>query len=127
MQIGIGMKKNDFILIGGIVLLALLIWLGSTFIQNKPGSFVVVTVNGTVYQTFRLAEDLIVDIPSVNGSNSLVIKNGSAFISHASCSDLICVSHKPIHTVGESIICLPNRVVIEITGESESDFDMIVY
>ena len=48
----------------------------------------------------------------------LVIENGKARISHADCPDGICEEYRPISYVGETIICLPHKVVIEITGET---------
>ena len=47
----------------------------------------------------------------------------------ADCPDKICVNHATISDVGESIVCLPHRVVVEIVssdGETDNaDFDVI--
>jgi hypothetical protein len=35
----------------------------------------------------------------------------------ASCKNQVCVDHGAISLKGDSIVCLPNRVVVEIKGE----------
>ena len=52
------------------------------------------------------------------GYNLLVIKGGEAYISEASCPDGICSSHRPIKHEGRTIVCLPNKVVITVVGQS---------
>ena len=60
-----------------------------------------------------------------NGTNLLVIQDGYAWVAEASCPDGICSSHRPICHDGESIICLPNKVVIEIHRSSQNQPDII--
>ena len=43
----------------------------------------------------------------------------------ANCPDKYCVHQNPIHSAGEVIVCLPNKLVVEITGK-QSDVDLIV-
>ena len=58
--------------------------------------------------------------------NLLIIENGAAYIESASCPDGICVSHKPIKLNGETIICLPNKLVIKIESEKgEASLDSV--
>lgn len=39
----------------------------------------------------------------------------------ADCRDQICVHHRPIKGGGESIICLPHRLVVEVTGNEPDE------
>ena len=48
--------------------------------------------------------------------NVLVIKDGVAFVESADCPDEVCVAHLPISREGETIVCLPHRLVIRIVG-----------
>ena len=41
----------------------------------------------------------------------------------ADCPDQICVSHRKISRDGESIICLPNQVVVTIQSSDSADID----
>lgn len=53
-------------------------------------------------------------IPGKVGECVLIIKEGEAYMQEADCPNQICVHHSPISHKGESIVCLPNRVIIEI-------------
>lgn len=53
--------------------------------------------------------------------NLLVIKDGKASMKEADCPDKICVAHKPICKKGETIVCLPHKVVVEVRGEDHHD------
>ena len=50
------------------------------------------------------------------GKCVLVIQNGEVFMEEADCPNQICVHHAPIRYKGESIVCLPNRIIIEVIG-----------
>ncbi len=120
--------KNDIILIGAIVLIAVIgcIYL---FLVRGQGDKVEVTVDGEVYGVYSLSQDITEDIytgKDNSGHNLLVIKDGKAYVETASCPDKICASHRPIYRKGESIVCLPNRVVVTvITQESQDAPDVI--
>ncbi len=105
---------NDIILIAAVILIAaiaLIIYLATA----KDGQTVVVTVNGEHYASYPLSEDTTVLISADNASsNLLVIENGKASITEASCPDLICAHHAPISREDEAIICLPNKTVVSI-------------
>ena len=79
---------------------------------RSKGDSVTVTVDGKFYASYSLSEDRRVEIVTENGYNILIIKGGEAYVESASCPDGICVGHRPISLSGESIICLPNKVVI---------------
>ena len=67
------------------------------------------------------------DIPGGDGEfNRLVIRDGKAFMETATCPDGICVSHRPISRVGESIVCLPHRVIVKVIGEGGGEEPDIV-
>ncbi|MGN6715179.1 NusG domain II-containing protein [Anaerocolumna jejuensis] len=116
-------KKKDIILL----LVILFIALGGLLIfriTQKSGDMVVVTVDGVVTQEYPLNKDLTADIKGVNGgTNHLVIKDGYADVTEASCPDKICVKSRKINKTGESIICLPNKVVVKIVGRDTPEVD----
>ncbi|MBQ9132049.1 MAG: NusG domain II-containing protein [Clostridia bacterium] len=116
--------KNDMILIGGLLLV---IALGAMilFLLRTPGDTVVVTVDGRAFGEYPLSRDREVELHSENGYNLLIIREGKAYVSQASCPDGICSSHRPISKSGESIICLPNKVVVEIRTQNKNQPDLI--
>lgn len=121
-------RKQDVILILFFLLIAIsgLIWLNA---GRRSGQTVRVTVNGTVVGEYLLDRDETVVIEGVGGKNTLVIRDGQADMTEADCPDKVCVNHTPVSDVGESIICLPHKVVVEIiAGEGETEnpeFDVI--
>ena len=55
------------------------------------------------------------------GSNILTIENGTARMSDSSCPDHICENKGKIKYVGQTIVCLPNKLTVTVTGEAEDD------
>lgn len=113
-----GKRRRDLWLIGGILLIggiALLL----TLLLQTPGDQVVVEVNGKVWGTYDLYKDAEIRIETENGGyNILAIADGFAAVTHASCPDKLCVHQHKISRSDESIICLPNKVIVSIvTGE----------
>lgn len=120
--------RNDLLLIAALALVCIL---GSVylFVFRQTGDMVQITIDGELYGTYSLSEDRVEEIRTgENGShhNRLVIRDGKAVMESASCPDGICVAHRPIFRVGESIVCLPNRVVITVIGAEDADAPDIV-
>lgn len=121
------MKKNDLFLIGGLLLISLVLGIGlSLYKKNatEEAPAAVVTIDGTEYGTYPLDEDRVERIDMGDGEyNILEIKDGEAFMSEASCPDQICVLHSHIRYTGESIVCLPHKVLVEIINGEVNDLD----
>lgn len=119
------MKKNDFYLIGGIIILVVLGFLLMLLFRTE-GSKLLITIDGKEHKTFDINEDITYEIEHEDGEwNTLVIKDGYVSMLDASCPDKLCVKHKRIHYDNETITCLPNRVVLKVIGQEESDIDAI--
>ncbi len=121
------MRKNDWILISSILLIAVAFFVLSKVFMIKSdskGAEAVVTIDGSEYGRYPLSEDFETVIEFEDGAyNRLVIKDGYADIDEASCPDQICVDHFRIHYRGETIVCLPNKLVVEIVGGDENKLD----
>lgn len=119
------MKKNDIILIGGIIVLMALSFL-LMLIFRTEGSKLLITIDGVEHKSLYLNEDTTYKIQHDDGEwNTLEIKDGYVWMLDASCPDKLCVKHNKIHYNNESITCLPNRVVLRVIGAEESDLDAI--
>lgn len=113
--------RNDILFIAALLVIIALIG-GGFFLFRPEGSTVTVTVGGEVYGTYSLSVNTVVDIETGEGElNRLVIQDGKAHVETATCPDGICSSHRPISRKGESIVCLPNRVVITVTDSNNQD------
>ena len=121
-------KKNDIIVIGAFLVLALVIYVGMSFLQGAGthNAEAVVLIDGEEYGAFPLDTDVVERIELPGGSyNVLEIKDGKADVTEASCPDGICVNHRAVSKQHQSITCLPNKVVVEIRNGDVSDVDAI--
>lgn len=120
-------RKKDFILIGIIVATAAVSALLLMFTQGDPGATVRITIDGALYGEYSLSEEQSISIDEKLGHNRLVIEDGSAYMADADCPDKYCMDYKPIAKSGEMIICLPHKLVVEVTGtQDEQQPDVIV-
>ena len=115
--------RNDIILVAALFLLASIggIYL---FFFREAGNTVTVTIDGEPYGVYSLSQDMALDIYTGENNeqfNRLVISEGKAFVEKASCPDGICSDHSAIFRDGESIVCLPNKVVITVNAEKATD------
>ncbi|MHB8131144.1 MAG: NusG domain II-containing protein [Mobilitalea sp.] len=118
-------KKNDLILIGVIILLGVAVIIFMNAIKTE-GSKVVITIDGNVYDTLELKEDTTYTVEVDNGVwNTFEIKDGYVNMLDASCPDKLCVKHNDIHYDHETIVCLPNKVVLEVIDGEENEIDTI--
>ena len=112
--------KNDVILIGALIVIALIAGAALLLFRGE-GDTVSVKIDGETVYELPLSVDRTLEIEAGEGYNLLIIEDGKARVESASCPDGICSSHRPISRDGESIICLPNRVVITVLSEKTSD------
>lgn len=115
------MKKADFILIAVVAVVA-----GALFVflyaSNNSGAFVQVEIDGKVSEVISLDTDTVREIKTADGGlNTLVVSDGYAKMETANCPDGLCTNHKKISRNGESIICLPHKVVVSVVNESDAD------
>ena len=117
--------KNDIIFIA--VLLALtLVFGGFYFLSHGEGDTVVVKIGAELYGEYPLYEDRTVEIRSGEAVNLLIIEGGYARMEYASCRDGVCVARGAISRDGESIICRPNGVSVEVRKKNSDAPDIIV-
>ena len=120
-------RRNDWLFIAILLVLVSVAGLLFYFLRGE-GDRVEIKVDGRVYGTYSLSEDRQEDILTGDGQlNRLIIKDGKAYVETATCPDGICAGHSPIHREGESIVCLPHRVVITVISASpEQGPDIVV-
>jgi hypothetical protein len=120
--------RNDIILVAVILLIAAAGLLAVNFTKQE-GSTVLVKIDGEVTESYSINENRTVDIVTGDNNeflNTLVIEDGKVYMSDADCPDKICKEHRPISYSGETIVCLPHRIVIEITAENSApDLDAV--
>ena len=122
------LARNDVIFIA-ILLIVCAVGMFYLFVLRDSGNTVKVMVDGEIYGTYSLSDNITEDIiTGDNGTNinRFVISDGKVYMENASCPDGICVAHRAIFRDGESIVCLPNKVVITVFTENDTDAPDIV-
>ena len=115
-------RRGDLLLLLGIFVLVAVLALGYG-LTRREGAYVAVLQQGTELARFSLA--LVRQIP-IGESNLLVIEGGKAKMLRANCPDQICVEHRPVSKVGQTIVCLPNQIVVKVVADNQSGPDMVV-
>lgn len=123
------MKKfgvNDIKVLMVIVAIGLLLVMIYVFYPRKAASSVDVLMDGKCVGTYDLRVDASIPI-EVNGTvtNTLEICDGKAFMSDATCPDKLCMKQGKISHQGETIVCLPNKIVIQVNSDDMSEFDSV--
>lgn len=116
--------KNDIWFLGIVSVLLLGSYVLFYTLGGSKGAIAEVTVAGEVYGSYSLDEEQTIEI-KVNGkvTNILKIQNQTADITEAKCPDHLCVNQRAISKEKETLVCLPNQVVVEIKGAEASDID----
>lgn len=118
--------KNDVIFISflAVFCIAVCIWVYKG--GAVEGSNIMITVDGKEYGTYSLFQEQTITIGEGDTQNIIEIKGGKAYMKDASCPDQLCVDQNEISYDKESIICLPNKVVITVISDMESELDGII-
>lgn len=111
------MKKRDIILIASVILVALILLL-VVELTKEEGARVIVKIDGTEVAEYSLTSNGTYELNG--GTNTLVIENGVAWLSDATCPDKLCVHQGKISMTGEVITCLPNKLTVTVFGTEES-------
>lgn len=119
-------KKSDLFLLAGILLICIILYAGYCLLFHDKGAYVDIIINNKVVKTLPLNKDITYTINTDdNQKNVLQIKNGTAFIRDANCPDKLCVHQKAISKEGETLVCLPHKVIVKIRTDESTSFDSI--
>ena len=112
-------KVKSYVLLGGVIGFALLLMLFNR-VNSRNGELVVVSVDGEVVKELALDVDNELEVIGFDGGkNKVVVRDGVCYVNEADCPDKLCIKQGGISKIGESIICLPHRVVVTIKGSEE--------
>ena len=115
------LKKRDIL----VVILLLFLSIGMAFFvqkikSNENGNYLRVELNGKEYGRYPLDKDKTFKIKIDEDEYNIVeIKNGKVKMREANCRDLICTHMPSIEKIGETIVCLPHRLILEIISSDD--------
>lgn len=110
--------KNDILLIAALLVIAFGVWI-FTLCSREDGGEAVVTVGGEDIARLPLSRDTVLTVGEGGHTNTVVVENGGVYVSEASCPDHVCIRQGRASFDGQTIICLPNRLVITVTGAGD--------
>ncbi len=112
------LKKKEIII---ILLIALIAFIAILITNQKKDysaeQYVVITIDKEMYKKIPFDVDTYEEIAVHTdlGNNTIIINNGSVDVVDADCPDFVCVNTKPAAQVGDMIVCLPHRLIVEIS------------
>lgn len=142
-------RKADIILLIVLIIagLAASAAIGMSRTAAGGDAKVIIESGGSLYASYPLSEDRTVIVPSPQEKasalkvpddsrpaseqythyNVVTISGGKVCVSEGSCKNQVCVHHAGISHGGETIVCLPNRLVVRIDPGTEKgdDYDSI--
>lgn len=124
-------RKWDVVLIVSLLILscipAALFW-ASGQAAAANGTHAVIYVDGKEYKTVPLSEHHGTDtltIRTEHGYNTILIRNEEIAIIDADCPDQVCVHEGFLKNPGQTSVCLPHKVMVEVQANDASDPDII--
>lgn len=122
------MTKWDKILIASILVFSIgALFFISGMAMNYDNRYVKISIDGELYKKYSLDgtfdKEIIIDTDK--GTNVIHIKKGFVYMEESTCPDKTCIKQGSIDRPGEIIVCLPNKVTVEIIGEAESGPDAV--
>ena len=122
------MKKKETIFIGTLLIISIILCVFVYVVPHGKYGSIQITVNGELYWTYSLGKDQVI---SIGDTNVCEIKNGEVKMTDADCPDHLCMKQPAVGSSGGFIVCLPNKVVIQGEGGSDSQdssggFDAVV-
>ncbi|MEN6460932.1 MAG: NusG domain II-containing protein [Syntrophomonas sp.] len=113
------MKRNDTVLLGTIILIALLCYGGLKYYQSMQETthkIAVITQNNKVVE--RIDLDTVTKSREIklrgNYHETIRVEKGRIRFKEADCPDKICVNTGWLRKTDDIAVCIPNRVIVKI-------------
>lgn len=128
------MKKNkstqttplligDKLIIISVLAFAILSFVLTFNFYSNEANYIEINLAGETIYTIPLDIDRVISIDDVY-HNTIVIENSQVKVINSTCPDGVCENFGTISRSGLSIICMPNKLVIEIKGNSNIENDL---
>lgn len=88
---------------------------------DRPGDTAIVSADGKE-TSYRLDEDREITLVSNGTEMTIVIEGGKIYVSESGCPDRVCVNTGKIDRPGQTIVCVPAKVMVTIPGGGDEDW-----
>lgn len=126
------MKKLDIVLIISLILFSLIFVVKDVFFAPKTSdTYIAISVDGKAYKDLEFKEETyIFPLKTQFGFNKIEVAKDYVRVLEADCPNKLDVLQGKIKNVGQSIVCIPNRMIIEIKSKNnhklEDEMDAVV-
>lgn len=122
------MKKLDYVIIITLIVVSLLssgIIIYSSAKNKYESQYIEISVGGNLYKKipFNSSVEETIDVKTDLGENVIRISKGYVQILDADCPDKVCIRDGSISKPGQSLVCLPHKLVVEIKGIKSNEVD----
>lgn len=123
--VNINMNKKEAIIIITLLMFALVSFF--IFRTTGHGSQVEIKIAQKLYGTYALSVDQEIIVKDEDGHTLITcyIDEGKIQVISSNCPDKICIDDGSIEKSGQTIVCLPNQIVIKIIND-DSEFDGVL-
>ena len=119
------MKRFDVYIIIAVIAISGFL-LAMFMMQSNDNQEVIISLRGEEYARIDIdGQEHVFEIETELGYNKVIVDKDGVHIEEADCPDHDCVEVGTISKVGQSIICAPHYLVIEIVGSADADLDGI--
>ncbi len=117
--------KHDVIFILIALCAAAALYFSGVLSPGDKGAYAVIYIDGEENGRYPLDEDESFVVSTDDGENKVVISGGKVSVTDADCPDKLCVKQGEIDRQGETIVCLPHKLVVEIEGGAPPEYDVV--
>jgi hypothetical protein len=121
----IGMRGGDFVVF--VLALGVLIFSAVRVYSGSSVSATVTIQAGGERWVFPLEGETVFTAPGPLGDTVVELRGKSARILSSPCTNQTCIAQGAIHRHGQWLACLPNRVMVSISGEGGEELDSVVW
>lgn len=114
-------QSKPFTVLDVILVVIAVVAIGASAVAIYRLPTYTVTVSAPDYErTFSLDKDADIALEHI----TVHVKDGKVWVTDADCPDKTCVHTGVIGSAGQKIVCLPNRIVISIGGNSDLQWEL---
>ena len=124
-QIKKGITKGDIILIAAVVLISAVLF-ALPFFSGNDELTAEIYVSGEMQHSILLSEVEEGYTLTENYCQLLIEKDGVSFV-YSDCGDKLCVRRGKLTRQGDTMACVPEKVVVILRGGNDKAFDAIAY
>ena len=116
------LKPGDIVIIGCVMFGIAASMLG---VRTLPGNTAVISIDNEIRYALELGKDRILTVKGAYGDMVIKVEAGEIWVEEVHCPRKVCMRTGRISQKGQTIVCLPNRIIIRIEGNGNEALDGI--